>query len=45
MKGQMMQKITMIFAQNLGQAPKEAEFYSFSTAIQHFFIMKSFEWL
>lgn len=36
MKGQMMAKITRIFAQNLGQAPKEAEFYSFSNAIQHF---------
>lgn len=45
MKGQMIAKITRIFAQNLGQAPKEAEFYGFSNAIQRFFIMKPFEWL
>lgn len=44
-KGQMMAEITRIFAQNLGQAPKEAAFCSFSNAIQHVFIMKPFEWL
>lgn len=36
MKGQLIAKITRIFAQNLGQAPKEAEFYSFSNAIIFF---------
>lgn len=36
-KAKWQQKITRIFAQNLGQAPKEAEFYSFSNEIQCIF--------
>lgn len=41
----MIAKITRFFAQNLGQAPKEAEFYSFSNAIQHFFSHHETIWM